>query len=75
MIDKQQQLREQGKIISLKDMPVIASAEWNVRIASHVMSTLMLHYSIDSIHVWAQYVLIKMSGKGNMLVILVELPV
>ena len=30
MIDKQQQLREQGKIVSLKDMPIIASAEWNV---------------------------------------------
>jgi len=30
MLDKQQQLREQGKVVSLKDMPVIASAEWNV---------------------------------------------
>ena len=30
MLDKQQQLREQGKVVSMKDMPVIASAEWNV---------------------------------------------
>ena len=44
MIDKQQQLREQGKIVSLKDMPVIASAEWNVRIASHV--DVYLHASL-----------------------------
>jgi len=30
MLDKQQQLKEQGKVVSMKDMPVIASAEWNV---------------------------------------------